>query len=260
MIEIFVTYLYQPFLNLLVLFYWLLGQTPIGFDMGFAVIMLTLLVRFILLPLSLASHRTEAERREISNKVKEVEAHYQHDPIAKKKAIKRVLRDKPRIIISEVSNFAIQTIIALTLWRVFAQGLVGDDLHLLYDWMPTIEQPFNLTFIDRFDLTHPDWILNIIQALLIFVIETIKVISAPYYVSREEVIRVQFILPVISFLFFAFMPAGKKLFVITTLIFSLILMFLRMLVRTYRKFTKSSDLDAEIEIDESEAESDPAIS
>ena len=52
MIEIFVTYLYQPFLNLLVLFYWLLGQTPIGFDMGFAVIMLTLLVRFILLPLS----------------------------------------------------------------------------------------------------------------------------------------------------------------------------------------------------------------
>lgn len=260
MIEIFVTYLYQPFLNLLVLFYWLLGQTPIGFDMGFAVIMLTLLVRIILLPLSLASHRTEAERREISQKVKEVEAHYQHDPVAQKKAIKRVLRDKPRIIISEVSNFLIQTIIALTLWRVFAQGLVGDDLHLIYAWMPEIQQPYNLSFLNRFDLTHPDWILNVIQALLIFIIETIKVIGAPYYVSRQEVIRVQFILPVISFLFFAFMPAGKKLFVITTLIFSLLLMFLRMLVQTYRKFFKYSEPEDELEAEETTADTDPAVS
>ena len=184
MIELFITYLYQPFLNLLVLFYWLLGKTPLGFDMGFAVIMLTLLVRFILLPLSLASHRSEAERREIALKVKAVEQQFRHDPIAKKKAVKQVLRDRPRIIISEATNFLIQAVIALTLWRVFARGLVGEDLHLLYSWMPEVPQPYNLTFLNVFDLTHPDWILNAVKALLIFVLETIAVITSPYYVIR----------------------------------------------------------------------------
>lgn len=241
MISLFITYLYQPFLNLLVFFYWAVGQTPIGYDMGMAVILLTLLVRFILLPLSLSSHRSESERREIQKKVKEVQALYPHDPVARKKATKGVIRAKPRIVISEMSNFFIQTIIALTLWRIFSTGLTGQDLHLLYSWIPSVPQPYNLTFLGRFDLTHPDFVLNAIQAGLIFIIETIAIITSPYQVSKEEVVRVQLILPVVSFIFFAFMPAGKKLFVITTLMFSLVLMILRLIWRVIHRFRSSSD-------------------
>jgi len=235
MIEFFITFLYQPFLNLLMIFYWLVGHTPIGYDMGFAVILLTLTVRIILLPLTISGHRSESERQEIERKVEEVRYQYRFDPVAQKKAVKKVMRSQPRIIISEAVAVTIQVIIALTLWRIFSRGLTGADLHLLYPWIPESPQPYNLTFLSRFDLTHPDWILNAIQAFIIFIMETIAVINAPRYVSRQEVVRVQIILPVVSFMFFAFMPAGKKLFVITTLLFSLAVVFLRMIVRLFRR-------------------------
>lgn len=235
MLELFITFLYQPFFNILVLFYWLIGKTPLGYDMGWAVIALTILVRIILLPLTIAGHRTESERREIQEKVALVKSQLTHDPVARKKAVKKVMRAKPRIVISEFATFLIQMVIALTLWRIFSAGLVGQDIHLLYDWVPDVAQPYQLTFLGRFDLTHPDLILNLTQAFLIFIIETISVLSTPHDVSSKEVVRVQLILPVVSFMFFAFMPAGKKLFVITTLTFSLGVMFTRLAVRWWKK-------------------------
>jgi YidC/Oxa1 family membrane protein insertase len=245
--DYFTLLLYQPLLNALVLFYYLIGQTSLGFDMGYAVILLTILIRIILLPITLAGHRSESERREIAQKVKEAEEYYRHDPVAQSKAVKQILRAKPRIIISEATTFLIQAVIALTLWRIFSKGLLGEDLHLLYSWMPQVAQPYNLNFLGRFDLTHPDWILNLIQAFLIFVLETIAVITSPYYVSRKEVVRVQLILPVVSFLFFAFMPAGKKLFVVVTLLFSLAVVITRLVVRGLRKlFPPAEDLGEQI--------------
>lgn len=233
---ILTTYLYQPFLNLLVFFYWLVGHTPFGYDMGFAVILLTLSIRILLLPITLASQRSEAERRKIHDRIQEIESHEMATPVEKKEKIREVLRANPRILLSEAFMFLIQLAIALILWRIFATGLSGQDLHLLYPFMPTLPQPYVLTFLGHYDLTHPDLLLNIIQSVIIFVLETIVVLSSPYPVSRGEVVRVQIILPIVSFVIFAFLPAGKKLFVITTLLFSLTVLLLQMLYRVYKRY------------------------
>ncbi len=234
--NLIITYLYQPFLNLLVFFYWLIGQTPLGFDMGVAVILLTLTIRFILLPVTLSSQRSEAERRKIQEAVREIEEHPTATPVEKKEAARKVLQSNPRILLAEGAMFIIQVGISLLLWRIFATGLTGEDLHLLYPFMPDLAQPYSLSFLGRFDLSHPDLFLNVIQALTIFVLETVVVLTSPYPVSRSEVIRVQIILPIMSFAAFAFFPAGKKLFVITTLWFSLTVILARLVYRTYKKY------------------------
>lgn len=235
MFSVISTYLYQPFLNLLVFFYWMLGQTPVGYDMGIAVILLTLVIRFLLLPITLASQRSEAERRKIQDTVKEIESHPTATQVEKKEKIRDVLRGSPRILISEAVMFVIQLAIALILWRIFATGLTGEDLHLLYRFMPEVPQPYVLSFLGRFDLTHPDWVLNVVQTVIIFLLETLVVLTSPYPVSRSEVVRVQIVLPVVSFIIFAFLPAGKKLFVITTLLFSIAVILLRILFRWYKR-------------------------
>ncbi len=250
MFAIFTSIIYQPFLNLLVFFYWVLDLTPVGGDMGIAVILLTIVFRLLLLPITLASHRSEKERRHIQKKVNEIREAYQGQPVEEKQAVKRFLRSNPRIMLAEAFMFIVQVAIALILWRIFATGLSGEDLHLLYDWMPEISEPFNLMFLGRFDLTHPDWQLNVLQAFLIFLIETINVITSPYHVSRSEVVRVQLVLPLVSFMIFAFLPAGKKLFVITTFCFSLLIMLIRSLVNTYQRMMErwnesATDDDAE---------------
>lgn len=233
--DLFITVLYQPFLNILVGFYWLVGQTPLGYDMGIAVILLTIFIRILMLPLTIQGHRTEHERRAIEEQMREVEARYGNDPLRLKQESKKVFRTNPRILLSEGFSFGIQLAIALILWRIFATGLSGDDLHLLYDWIPHPPTPYNLNFLGKYDLTHTHFILNLLQSVMIFLLETIAVITSPYPYSRSEVVRVQIILPIVSFLVFMFLPAGKKLFVITTLAFSILVMLARAFMRWWKK-------------------------
>ncbi len=233
--DIIIMVLYQPFLNVLVGFYWLLGHTPLGYDMGVAVILLTIVIRLLMLPLTIQGHRTEGERRAIETKMKDIQERYRSDPVALREAEKTVFRTNPRILLSEGFGFGIQLAIALILWRIFATGLEGQDLHLLYDWIPHPPTPYNLMFLGEFDLSHTHVLLNLLQSLLIFILETIAVVTSPYPYSRNEVVRVQIVLPVVSFLVFMFLPAGKKLFVITTLSFSILVMLARVLVRWWRK-------------------------
>jgi membrane protein insertase Oxa1/YidC/SpoIIIJ len=235
---IFTLLIYQPFFNILVSFYWLMDQvgTP---DMGIAVIFLTLVIRFLMLPLSLASDRSEQERRLIAAQVKELQHEYAHDPVALRKATKHIFRTNPRIILSELVSLAIQVMIALMLWRIFSTGLEGQDLHLIYPFIPQPTEPFNLLFLGKYDLAHTSFTLNLIQSLSIFALETLSVLTSPYPTSRGEVVRMQLTLPVVSFLIFINLPAGKKVFVITTLWFSIMLTLLRFIKRKFLSYKEN---------------------
>ncbi len=245
MIELFITVIYQPFLNVLVLFYWILGFFTDGKpDMGIAVILLTIFIRLILLPLSIAGDRSEKERREITARVAEIEKVFESDPIRRDAEKRNVLQTNRRVLFAELFNLAIQVSIALMLWKIFASGLGGDDIHLIYSFMPKVELPFNLTFLGSYDLTHTSFTLNAIQSLLIFALETVSLYTSPYPVSRHEVVRLQLVLPVVSFLIFMNLPAGKKLFVITSLIFSIILTVIKAVLRYMHSFNEKQSAQA----------------
>jgi len=237
----FTIFIYQPFFNLLVFFYWLLGLGGGVADMGVAVIILSIIVRIILLPVSLAGDRTEAERREINAKLAKIEKDFAHEPIRLKQEYKKILRGNKRIIFSEILNLGIQMMVALMLWRVFETGLEGKDLHLIYNFMPKIKLPFNLMFLGKYDLSRPNIILNLLQSFLIFLFETVLMLTSTYKVERKDVIRLQFTLPLVSFLIFMFMPSGKKLFIITSLIFSILLVFYKTVKRTYNDYKRKAE-------------------
>jgi membrane protein insertase Oxa1/YidC/SpoIIIJ len=103
--------------------------------------------------------------------------------------------------------------------------------------MPRVDLPFNLMFLSKYDLSQPSFVLNLIQSLAIFIFEALLAISSPFRVSREDVIRMQLILPVVSFLIFMFLPAGKKLFIITSLAFSIGFHLIKITRRAWKKYT-----------------------
>ncbi len=250
----FITLIYQPFLNILVFFYWMLGKIPgVTPDMGVAVVLLSIVIRIVLLPATLASDRNEAERREIGRRAKEIETKYATDPVRLNQEIKKLFKTNPRVIVAEMIDFGISVLVTVLLIRIFATGIEGADLHLLYPWLPKPEQPFNLIFLGHFDLAKPNFILNVIQSLVILMVEIVAEFSSPFhnilskehmnpvqmnaitkvkdsYVveTRNRVRSLQVILPIVSFLIFMFLPAGKKLFIITTLLISMLLMLIKM--------------------------------
>lgn len=235
-IDAFILIIYQPFLNILLFLYWILGLfTPTPPDMGVAVILMTLFIRFILLPFSLSGTKSEADRREIAQKVHELEVAYREDPQGFRKARKKIFVRKPNVLIGEMISLFIQIAIALMLWKMFETGLEGGDFQLIYSFMPEIEKPLNLLYLGRYDLTHPSIVLNLVLAFLLFVFETLAGLTSPYPTTRAEVVRLQLTLPIVSFLIFLRLPAGKLLFVIVTMIVSIILLVGQFI---YRKFTE----------------------
>ncbi|MEK7457969.1 MAG: YidC/Oxa1 family membrane protein insertase [Patescibacteria group bacterium] len=246
--HLFTIIIYQPFLNILVGIYWALtllhqaGSLVINAppaDMGVAVIIFTIILRFILLPLTLSGERSEKERREIEEKIAEIEHRLSAHPIEKEREIKKVLKSNSRMVFSSLLELFIQVMIAIMLWRIFAKGLIGEDLHLIYSWMPKVHQPFNLIFLGKYDLTHPDMHLNLLQSILIFILEALNTLLSPYKVTRQDVVRMQFTLPIFSFIIFAFLPAGKKLFVISALSFSIVYTLIRGLRMFFDKTFRS---------------------
>lgn len=233
----FTLLIYQPFFNILVFFYWLLEQVTGGHaDMGVAVILLTILIRILLLPMSLSGDKSEAERREIAAKMQELENIYAQDPVQLKQEKQRLMRSSSKVVVGELVSLTIQVAIALMLWRIFATGLTGEDVHLLYRFMPKVEQPFNLVFLGKFDLTHTNLFLNLLQSIMIFILETLAMYTSPYRPARGEVVRYQLALPVVSFFAFMFLPAGKKLFVITTLMASIIIVGYKAVRRKFEDY------------------------
>jgi len=216
----FITYIYQPFFNILVGIYWLLGQiNPELLDMGIAVIVFSLVIKFMLFPLTIAGERSEEEKKKIVNQVNAAKLKYQSEPIKLKPAIRKIMRSNMRPVLAASANMLIQLIIIVVLYRIFTTGLEGADFHLLYDFMPRINH-VNLMFLGKFDLSHPNATLNLYQSLMIFVVEFLIALRSPIPISRRDVVLLQVILPIGSYIIFMFMPSGKKIFIITALIFS----------------------------------------
>lgn len=243
MFEYFILFIYQPFFNLLVFFYVMLDFITRGnADMGIAVILLTIVIRVILFPLSLAEQKSESERKEITDKLREAEEQYKTDHIALVQAKKHIMRTNKRVLIAEIINLVIQVTIALMLWKIFGTGLKGEDFHLLYNFMPEIKEPFNLMFLGKFDLSKPSLTLNLIQSLAIFILETILLIGSESPVTKQQFVRLQIILPIVSFFIFLGLPAGKKVFIITTLIISIILTSIRVIKRRFEIYKEKMEL------------------
>jgi len=225
-------------------------------DMGVAVILFTIAFRILWIPISLSSDRSEKERREIIAKVDQIQKSYKSDPVAQRGEIKNLLRTNRSIMVASGIDISLQVLIALMLYRIFATGLEGADFHLLYSFMPKIEKAFNILFLGKYYLGHPNMTLNLIQSLTILVAELLSSSLSPFPSTRKEV-TTTIALPIISFFIFLTLPAGKKLFIITTLCFSIAIMLVKQTIFVYHslsgKFEKLAQNMAGIQ-DQKEAE------
>lgn len=213
-------YIYQPFFNILVGLYEILGRiSPELADMGIAVIIFSVIIQIILFPLRLAGERSEEEKKKIVDKVDEAKRIYSHEPIKLREQIKIIMRANVRSVIATTANLAIGLAIIIMLYRIFTTGLEGADFYLLYDFMPHPDH-INLMFLGKYDLSHTNTTLNIVQSIMIFIVEVLVALRSPFTISRKDKALLQIVLPIGSFIIFMFLPSGKKIFVITSLVFS----------------------------------------
>jgi YidC/Oxa1 family membrane protein insertase len=229
--SLFDTIFYQPLFNILIIFY----QYIPGHDFGIAIILLTVLIRLILYPLSIRAIRSQKSLQDIQPKIKEIQKKYKED---KEKQIQFTLDLYKQSKINPFSSLLpllIQLPILFALYRVFWKGLNVAEMVNVYDFIPKPES-INPVFLGSISLDRPSIVLAILCGLSQFFqlkMMTPKIIKGDEIDRFSAILQKQtlYILPVIIVLMLIKIPSAIGLYLLTATIFSIIQQYITL--KTY---------------------------
>lgn len=146
-VSVFNALIYQPLFNILVLLYsYLPGQ-----DFGIAIIVLTVLIKLALYPLSAKGIKAQKALQEIQPKIKALQERLKNDKEKQVREIMELYKKEKVNPFSSMLPLLIQLPILIGLFRVFTRGFGPEQLERLYGFVPHPGQ-IDTTFLSIVDL------------------------------------------------------------------------------------------------------------
>ena len=162
-INIFNESLYRPLFNILVWFYNIIP----GNDLGIAIIILTILIRFILYPLSKKAIQSQKAINELQPKIKEIQRKYKNKEEQAKEMMGLYKKHKVNPM-AGCLPILIQLPLLIALYRVFFNGLNPESLNDLYSFISRPEL-LNVMFLGLIDLSQRNIFLAVLAGFLQFI-------------------------------------------------------------------------------------------
>ncbi len=156
-------FLYRPLFNALIFLY----QTVSFHDLGVAIIILTLLIRILLSPLSRKSIVAQKEMTAIQPEVKKIQEQHKHEKEEQMKKVMALYKERNINPLSGCLPLLIQLPIVIALYRVFLAGFNEQGLQQLYSFMPRPEI-INHLFLGFIDISKKNIVLAVLAGVLQF--------------------------------------------------------------------------------------------
>ncbi|NOQ67993.1 membrane protein insertase YidC [Patescibacteria group bacterium] len=231
---IFNDLLYYPLFNLMVFFYNIIP----GHDIGIAIIMLTLLVRFVLYPINTKAIKSQKQLQEIQPKMKEVQAKYKNDKEKQAKALMELYQKHKINPMSGCFPILIQFPILIALYWVFLNGFKDESLSILYTF---ISNPGHIDpmFIGFVNLSETNIVLAFIAGILQY-FQTKMIMGNKKEEDKKEDKKEKtpeektqdfaqsmskqmiYLMPVLTFVFAMSFPSGLALYWAVTTLFAIV--------------------------------------
>lgn len=173
MSNIFTILFIQPTLNLLV---WLYDVIP-GQDIGIAIILLTIVVKVILYPLTIAQIKQQRALQELQPKIEEVRTRLKDQKEEQAKELMALYAKEKVNPAASCLPLLIQLPVFIGLYRALTVGLASQSLNLLYSFVPN-PQHISPNLFGLIDLQHPNYVLAIAAAAIQF-IQTKQILKPP---------------------------------------------------------------------------------
>lgn len=161
--NLFNTLFFQPILNLLV---WLYVTIP-GQDVGIAIILMTIIIKVILYPLTHLQIKQQRAMQALQPKIEEIRKRLKDD---KEKQAAELMELYKREKVNPASSclpLLFQLPVFLALFHALQVGLNSQGLNMLYPFVPN-PQNINAMFLGVLDLTKPNYVLAILAGLVQF--------------------------------------------------------------------------------------------
>jgi YidC/Oxa1 family membrane protein insertase len=225
MIALFHTFFYNPLYNGLV---FLIDIVPFA-DVGIAIILLTVIVKLILFPLSKKAVRTQIVMRQVEPELKKLKEKYK-DKQEQARQVMQLYKEKGINPFSGVLLILIQLPIIFALyWVFFKGGLPEIDSSILYSFIRA-PQNININFIDLIDMSGRSFILAALAGISQYF--QIKLSLPPMKereltaslkddLARSFQLQMRYVLPLFIFGFSYYISAAVALYWVTSNIFAI---------------------------------------
>lgn len=227
---LFNTFVYEPLYNG---FIFLIALTPFN-DVGLAVVILTLLVRLVLLPITHKTVKSQAKLRQLEPEINRVKKETEHDKQAQAKKIMDLYQEHGVNPFSGCLMFLVQTPFILALFWLFNQGLTnGLSSEKLYSFV-TLPHDMSLLFFGIIDISKKNIFIALIAGISQYF--QIKLAMPPVSLKKEHLERQSFkdefarsfqtqaryVFPVmVFFLSYKVFPSAVALYWVTSNLFSI---------------------------------------
>lgn len=222
--------LYQPLLNFLVFIY---DTIP---DIGVAIILVTIVIRLALYPLSRQSIKAQKSLQEIQPKIEKIKKEFPDQEEQARKMLELYKEEKVNPF-SSCLPLLIQLPIFIAVYHVFRNGLSLENVDLLYSFVkaPGVIEP---TLLGILDLSKPSYVLAILTGIIQFWQTRMLTTKQPPAQVRgkdgtqDESMaammnkQMQFMLPAITIFIGVTLPAGLTLYWFVTTIFTVVQQYL----------------------------------
>jgi len=217
--SLFNTVFYKPLFNGLIFLY---NAVP-GHDMGVSIIILTVLIRLVLWPLTNKSIRNQKVLTKIQPQIEETRKRLKNNKEEQAKALMKIYSDNKINPLAGFLPLLIQIPIIIALWQVFLHS-INLDLNSLYSFIPAPDkiQPI---FLGLVDLSQRSVVLAILagglqyfQTKMIMPPATTKLAGTSDF-SQIMAKQMLYMGPVLSVVIFWSLPAALPLYwVVVTLL------------------------------------------
>jgi YidC/Oxa1 family membrane protein insertase len=167
MSSIFSIIVYNPIYNLLILLYnWLPVQ-----DFGIAIILTTVILKFILIPLSKKQIESQKKLQEIQPQIKEIQQKYKNDKEKQSREMMEFYKKNKTNPFSGCLPLVVQIIFLIAIYRILFKisnsGLMVDP-NILYPFVSN-PQHVNQFFLGFIDLAKPNIVFAVLAAAAQFI-------------------------------------------------------------------------------------------
>ena len=219
-------YLYIPLFNFLV---WLYLNYS-GYNLGVAVVILTILLRIVLLPFTILTERGKIVSDKFSKEVSEIKKDFSNDPVRQKMMIRSAMKRYRVRPWTGAIVLGVQLLVLVLLYNVFLGGINTEaKLHLLY---PSVGRPdfINTKFFGINIAVQNLWLAALV-AVYVFTASMISHWESRHSLTKREQLFTIFF-PVFVFLALTMLPAVKSIFILTSLIFGSIISLVTTIIKT----------------------------
>ena len=221
---IFHTILYEPLFNALIFLY----NTVAFKDFGVAIILLTVIVRFILYPIFYKSFRNQTIMQKIQPEIQRIQHDHKGDKEKQAKMMMELWKTHKVNPLSGTLLLFLQIPILIVLYKIFLSDFSPEVLDTnLYSFI-TSPGAINSVFLGLINLKSRSIFIVVLAAILQYIQGKLSLAKSAATNTKQSKIGAQmvFIGPILTFLVLTSLPAAVGIYWLTTSGFSIFQQFL----------------------------------